>query len=305
MSIERYNIMKSKYHDTKPIRGRSEDIRPIGERRRDWERVVQDGENYGAQLYDTKCVMFRPDGSIELRIDTWATPLTTAFIEKHCRYAISCFKRYGSVWIEVGGKSYPLPKEKMFLLNYVNGEYVPAEIPKLQQRVVDRTKSRDVRDQVKGFRDYCRNMLKLADGWITRDLVEQYVDSSRTQDYWGRSNVIFRGESFSYYDVNDRLSEGRAKQLFGFMQTATEDEYPNLLVLITMGANSQESRVVRTEEFQQKYHDGTTRTERRDIREYQYRPQSVITRIEYICKKANDVTKVVEVEAGEVLTNLV
>lgn len=303
MSIERYNIMKSKYHDTKPIRGRGIDVRPIGERRRDWELIVQDGDNYGAQLYDTKCVMFRPDGSIELRIDTWATPLTTAFIEKHCRYALSCFKRYGAIWIEVGGKSYPLPKNGMFLLNYVNGEYVPAEIPKLQQRVVDRTKSRDVRSQVKPFRDYCRNMLKLADGWITRDLVEQYSDTKT--DYWGRSNVMFRGESFSYYDVNDRLSEGRANQLFGFMRTATEEEYPNLLVLITMGCNSQESRHIRTEDFEHKYSDGRTQVERRDIREYCYRPQSVLTRIEYICKKANDVTKVVDVEAGEVLTNLV
>jgi len=303
MSIERYNIMKSKYHDTKPIRGRSEDIRPIGERRRDWERVVQDGENYGAQLYDTKCVMFRPDGSIELRIDTWATPTTTAFIEKHCRYALNCFKRYGSVWIEVGGKTYPLPKDGMFLLNFVNGDYVPAEIPKLQQRVVDRTKSRDVRLQVQGFRDYCRNMLKLADGWITRDLFEQYGKPDK--NYWGKGNVTFRGKTFTSYDVRDRIDATMARDLFDYMRTATEDEYPNLLVLITVGANSQESRVVRTEDFQQKYHDGTTRTERREIREYCYRPQTVLTRIEYICKKANDVTKVVEVEAGEVLTNLV
>lgn len=294
MSIERYNDMKHKYISTKAIRGRSEDIRPIGERRRDWERVVQDGENYGAQLYDTKCVMFRPDGSIELRIDTWATPTTTAFIEKHCRYVLNCFKRYGSIWVEVGGKSYPLPKEKMFLLNYVNGEYVPAEIPKLQQRVVDRTKSRDVRDQVKGFRDYCRNMMKLADGWITRDLFEQYGTNSK--DYWGRGNVIFRDRSFTAYDVGDRIDTKMATDLFEYMRTATEDEYPNLLVLIAHGTNYHERRHVRTESSGSRSHE---------IYDYQYRPQSVVTRIEYICKKANDVTKVVEVEAGEVLTNLV
>ena len=75
--------------------------------------------------------------------------------------------------------------------------------------------------------------------------------------------------------------------------------------MIASGCNSQESRHVRTEDFEHSYSDGRKQVERRDIREYCYRPQTVLTRIEYICKKANDVTKVVDVEAGEVLTNLV
>jgi len=42
MSIEQYNLMKSLYERTKPIRGRPHEVRPISDRRRDWEQVVQE-----------------------------------------------------------------------------------------------------------------------------------------------------------------------------------------------------------------------------------------------------------------------
>jgi hypothetical protein len=54
-------------------------VRPIADRRRDWEQVVQDGDKYGAKLYDTNCVMFCPNGDIEFQSDSWATPTTASF----------------------------------------------------------------------------------------------------------------------------------------------------------------------------------------------------------------------------------
>lgn len=35
-----YKFYEEKYNKTKPIRGRSTDVRPIGERRRDWETII-------------------------------------------------------------------------------------------------------------------------------------------------------------------------------------------------------------------------------------------------------------------------
>ena len=40
MTIDLYAWYKHRYEDTKPIRGRAEDVRPIGKRSRDWELVV-------------------------------------------------------------------------------------------------------------------------------------------------------------------------------------------------------------------------------------------------------------------------
>jgi hypothetical protein len=302
MSIEQYNAMKSLYERTKPIRGRSHEVRPISDRRRDWEQVVQDGDKYGAKLYDTNCVMYCPNGDIEFQLDSWATPTTASFISRYAPYQIGCFKRYNKLWVTLNmratdnGDTYPLPKSGVFLVKFVDGKYVPAEIPKVMQRVTDRTKSRNVRLPVESFRNYCKNMLKLADGWVRDELVQQFESAGGT-DYWGRNKILFRGNGYNSYTFSGQVSQDTAKQLYEFMSTATEDEYPNLLVLVAMATNSEDSNVVRQIDI------GEGRM--RDVREYKYRPQSVLTRIDYICKQANDVSKVVEVEAGKVITNAV
>lgn len=302
MSIEHYNLFKVKYESTKPIRGRTEDVRPIGDRRRDWECVVQDGDKYGARLYETNCVMFCPDGSVELQINTWATPSTASFISQWSPYRIECFKRYNKLWVTLNrtathdGETYPLPDREVFKINYIGDKYVPAVIPKVMQRVVDRIKSCVVRSKVEPFRNYCKNMLKLADGWVRDELVQQF-ESAGEVDYWGRRRITFRGNAYNSYAFSGQVGEDTAKRLYEFMSTATEEEYPNLLVLIASATNSEDSNVVRQIDV------GEGRM--RDVREYKYRPQSVLTRIDYICKQANDISKVVEVPAGKVMTNVV
>jgi hypothetical protein len=302
MSIEQYNVMKSLYERTKPIRGRSHEVRPIADRRRDWEQIVQDGDKYGAKLYDTNCVMYCPNGDIEFQLDSWATPTTASFISRYSPYQIGCFKRYNKLWVTLNmratdnGDTYPLPKSGVFLVKFVDGKYVPADIPKVMQRVTDRTKSRNVRLPVESFRNYCKNMLKLADGWVRDELVQQFQSAGDT-DYWGRGKILFRGNAYNSYSFSGQVGQDTAKRLYDFMSTATEDEYPNLLVLIALATNSEDSNVVRQIDI------GEGRM--RDVREFKYRPQSVLTRIDYICKQANDVSKVVEVEAGKVITNAV
>lgn len=305
MSIRDYNDMKQKYESTKPIRGRSEDIRPIGERRRDWERVVQDGEKYGARLYDTNCVMFHPNGDVELATGGWDTPSTATFISQYAPYGVRSFKRYGKVWAEVGFKTYPIPKTGTLRLNYVASEntYVPAEVPKVMQRVVDRTKSRDVRKTVEPFRNYCRNMLKLADGWVSNDLVKQFEVES--EHAWMSKSITFRDYKLLAWTLRGRISNDNAEQLYQFMTTATEDEYPNLLVLITSATQDKERRVVSSYTTEHELNDGSKYQRQHEVYEFQYRPQSVLTRIDAICQQANDVTKVVEAEVGKVITNAV
>ena len=312
MSIEQYNLMKSLYERTKPIRGRSHEVRPIADRRRDWEQVVQDGDKYGAKLYDTNCVMFCPNGDIEFQSDSWATPTTASFISRWSPWQILSFKRYNRLWLRLNttatfdGEAYPIPDKGIFLIKFVDGKYVPAEIPKVMQRVTDRTKSRNVRLPVESFRNYCKNMLKLADGWIRHDLVEQFQDNGKeTRDYWGRGKIKFRGGSYESYKFSGRVSDATAKELYEFMSTATEDEYPNLLVLVASATNSEDRSLVKTEKVETKDYQGKPYIRDIETYEYKYRPQSVLTRIDYICKQANDVSKVVEVEAGKVMTNVV
>lgn len=305
MSIGYYNEMKKKYESTKPIRGRSEHVCPIGDRRRDWERVVQDGDKYGARLYDTNCVMYYPNGDVEFDVGGWATPSTTAFITMYAPDGVGCYKRYNKIWVETrhNQKAYPIPDKGKFLLKHTPEGYVPAEIPKVQQRVIDRTKSRDVRKSVEPFRNYCRNMLKLADGWLSHDLVKQF--QVRAEHNWMSESITFRDNKFPAWSLRGRLGGENANLLYGFMSTATEDEYPNLLVLLAEATQDQERRVVSKYTTDHEMKDGTKFQQQHEIYEYKYRPQSVITRIDAICQQACDVTKVVEVEAGKVITNAV
>lgn len=305
MSIRDYNDMKQKYESIKPIRGRSEDVRPISERRRDWERVVQDGEKYGARLYDTNCVMYHPNGDVELAIGGWDTPSTATFISLYAPYGVRSFKRYGRVWVEVGSNTYPIPQTGTLRLNFVASEntYVPAEVPKVMQRVVDRTKSRDVRKTVEPFRNYCRNMLKLADGWLSHDLVKQFQVKSEHE--WMSESTTFREHKFPAWNLRGRLSNDTAEQLYQFMATATEDEYANLLVLIAEATQDKDRRVVHRYTTDHEMNDGSKYQRQHEVCEFQYRPQSVITRIDAICQQANDVTKVVEAEVGKLITNAV
>jgi hypothetical protein len=89
------------------------------------------------------------------------------------------------------------------------------------------------------------------------------------------------------------------------MGDTNEENYPKLLCMIAGGTNPEESRVVRNEEVEVFYNSTNqmvTRT--RDVRENRYSYKTVCARIEYIVRKAVDVTKLVDVEAGKIYTNL-
>ena len=98
--INDYAIALKRWEDTKPIRGRAEDVRPIGKRRRDWELLVKDtradGVWYGARLYRTNVVMYSPDGRIEFRTGGWASVSTAEFMSAHSPFRAT--KTRGQVW---------------------------------------------------------------------------------------------------------------------------------------------------------------------------------------------------------------
>ena len=114
MTIEMYEKMKEKYENTKPIRGRSVDIRPIGDRRKQNETIVKceyqvvPGEfvtAYAARLYGTDVVTYFPDGSIYLEHGGWITPTTTEFMDEHSpkNPFFNVHRSGGKVWVGIVG----------------------------------------------------------------------------------------------------------------------------------------------------------------------------------------------------------
>lgn len=176
MSEARYKRMATKWEVTKPIRGRSEDVRPIDKRRRDWEKVVRierDGVvSYGAKLYDTVCVEYFPDGAVTVRCGAWSTYSTADFITRVSPFR--CWKQHNKLWIEVNGKSIPITPTGVKMMEEPHGnEYYLPEPVVIQKSVVDRIKAKKEREPLQPFLDFAKTFLALSDGWVMHDTCKQ------------------------------------------------------------------------------------------------------------------------------------
>ena len=176
MTYLTYEFFRNRYEDTKPIRGRAEDVRPLGKRRRDWELLVKDtradGVWYGARLYRTNVVMYSPDGRIEFRTDGHNTVSTADFMSAHSPFRAT--KTRGQVWVLRGDQKVPILHDKVVTFKQEGDDWKLITEIKLTQKVVDRSKSKVVRERIKGFEKYATTMLKLADGWVRASTTEQW-----------------------------------------------------------------------------------------------------------------------------------
>ena len=207
-----WEYYKGKYEQIKPIRGRSNECKPLGKRSRDWETVTKDGEVYSAKLYNTECVRYHPNGDIQLRCESYSTPITASFIHEHSPFY--CYKQYKKLWIRVSGEHgdrvYPIPEGNEGLtMRYMAGAngyvYEPTTPQVIQKQVIDRQKAKDARAPLKPFLDWAKTMHKLSDGWIMAETREHFgqmkIDNWRVSydyglpadvaqpNYWGGYNI--------------------------------------------------------------------------------------------------------------------
>lgn len=188
MAAYTYQQIKEQYDTTKPIRGRSDDVRPAGKRRRDWERVVKTERGYAYRMHTTDCVEFTEEKLI-LRSGGWTTVGTGKFINDYA--PVACGKRYNALWVGID-KNWerahlpnhcvthdhpteqwlwvPIPAkgEVTFTWDVARQRYV-LDPTKIQVRTVNRKRANESRKRIKPLLDYCKTMLKLSDGEVRRD----------------------------------------------------------------------------------------------------------------------------------------
>jgi hypothetical protein len=319
MSLEKYNFFKDKFNNTAPIRGRSTEIKPIGQRRRDWEQVVkryvvEDGaldmegvDAYGAYLYQTDCLLYLPNGDIHVKTGGWGTPTTAEFISRYLPRMMTCYKKYNKVWIDYQSQAYPIDTNKptVFRYNKDTDGYTIENPQPLQQRVIDRNKIKTAREKLQGFRDYAKIMLKLADGWLSNDLVDQHAEpSAQHRDYWGRRAYKIGDEVMRTYDISGSMSKTTAEKIYNAM-CADESQYPKLLCIICSASNALENRIVKTEQVERTDYRGNPMMETITTREYQYDYKTIDNRINYFIKNACDVYTTKEVPVGKLVTNII
>ena len=172
-----YKHYQAKYNNTVPIRGRAEDVRPIGERRRSDERVTMKkypcGQvSYCARLHNTDVVEYHNNGQVTLRTNGWHTPSTAEFMHIHSPFSV--WKQDNKLWARVatpeGDKAYPIGEELTFEL--VEGRdrvYQPINTVLINKRVVDRAKAKAAREPLQPFLAWCKAFLTMSDGWLMHE----------------------------------------------------------------------------------------------------------------------------------------
>ena len=176
-AVIEYERAKAVYESIKPIRGRAGDIRPLGKRRRDFERVCKVGDNYTYRLYNTDCVIFEPTRTI-IQCGEWQSVMTTKFLSEYT--PLYAYKRYNAVWVSswmTGSNVVPLVKP-LVLERQNDGKYIYKPEPYLIRRV-DRTAAKAARGVLAPFLQWMKVFMKMSDGTVTMDFVNEARKSMR------------------------------------------------------------------------------------------------------------------------------
>lgn len=292
-ALTSYTHYKNLWEAVKPIRGRSVDVRPIGQRRRDWEQVTRkqlpNGEfSYCAHLYSTDVVEYLPNGNIILRTGGWETPSTAEFIHEHSPF--SAWKANRKVWARVGKIVYPVGEA--LELEYVDGGYAPVNNVLIKKKVVDRAKAKDARAPVMPFLNWAKVFLAMSDGWVmhaTRKEVVGLVGVNKPGGFMYEEGLVTRDHKIVY----ERICN------------AKPDEY--LKILCTLLREPQEAIDLRIAETLQ--WEGTVRNSARIFQSNYYDMRFDFTTLKLmvygIVERAVNITTIKEVKpTNKTMTNV-
>ena len=230
-----YENMERDYNDTKPIRGRAVDIRPLGKRSKvDQESisrsVMSNAEGkyvYSARCYSTDVVRFYPDGVVGIYHGGHPTTTTAQFIETHAPQGVYAFIQHKQMWLSINrdssrqeGEFICMPKsyesDRMdgeIRLQYLNDRWMVLNPPIVYRSMVDKPRMKDARAQVKEFLAYATTMLKLTDGWVLGEtkqaMRDEYRGTFATNDLIHAMSIEGKDKGYwekAMYEVLDRCN---------------------------------------------------------------------------------------------------
>ena len=158
-----YATALKRWEDTKPIRGRTTDTRPLGHRRNDHYLInrLPDGA-VECVLFKTPVVTFYENGDVLIKHDGWNSVSTCNFIGEvlHIHSYIFNYK----TCLGFGGKNYVVPTEGLTIRRNHNWVYEPVNPTPVMGHAIDRTGANNVRLRYKPFTTYLSSMSRLKSG---------------------------------------------------------------------------------------------------------------------------------------------
>lgn len=160
--VTTYALAKNLFDSIKPIRGRSPEIRPLGNRRdADSYWVRMNGEDVEFVLYKSAVITYKPDGGVVLTPDTYSTVSTHQFFARVLGVGANASRQHSV--ITLGDKRYTVRgKDTLTLKLDKSGNWQCVEGAKPQFAWhLDRREATNVRNRYKEFITYFKGMVSL------------------------------------------------------------------------------------------------------------------------------------------------
>jgi hypothetical protein len=162
-----FTYADAKYvHDkTKPIRGRSPEVRPLGQRRDAGVYSVQmSGANVEFVLYKTPVITYLPGGDVVIKTDGWSSVSTHQFIEQVL--GVKCYGSRRNTIMEARSAEgdvhkYIIPKDKGITMIHAGGNWRITQFNTIYEYRLNRKAANAVRKQYGDFLRYVKGMVNL------------------------------------------------------------------------------------------------------------------------------------------------
>jgi len=174
-SLANYNEAFHKWESTKPIRGRADDVRPLGNRRQADQykiEVLPEGD-VACVLYRTPVVTFYKNGDVCIRHDGWNSQSTCHFIDEvlwevrsriFANNLLISFKDRPS-------EEFTIPEGGLFLRRNEQG-FTATNVKAHTVHTIDRKGANNVRARYADFTNYLSRMCRLKGNspYLTEDM---------------------------------------------------------------------------------------------------------------------------------------
>jgi hypothetical protein len=255
-SIQNHAAAADRYASIKPIRTTGE--RPLDKRTKKYVEIVElkDGEGLGlgnsfvCRLYRTDVVTFRPDNTIEIRMNNWSTASTASFIQQTLGTNCSVFDN--RLWIRAEVKEgeekkagwYPLDPTVPNIFTRSNSPHSPHRLTFINpvfpnKTTINRKVANVVRKQYGEFRKYLVGSCKLRDNgavsteeavnagmqsWGPREIMEWVRGGTAESFYKAHIALAMHYGQYAYNTKNHYLTPDRAKVAMDKVLFATHPE---------------------------------------------------------------------------------
>jgi hypothetical protein len=164
-ALRTYEEASEKEKTTAPIRGRTPECKPIGDRKDTGFTIRREVDgSIIAKCYDSDLIRWYPDGRMFITNGGWPSNTTHDFIARlvGLQYWF-CYGRNGETWLTLGPdrEAFPLAKGGQFFTRHADG-YLIAETPNYPiTHVINKPAMQAARKEIAPFIKYFNNMMKL------------------------------------------------------------------------------------------------------------------------------------------------